>query len=594
MVVRLLSVIRRSLSKRMLIYLLLVVLMQIAVMGLIGHRLIFGHIETILDDKTRELNRSLVQEVNNIRNGFERHADRIAANQVIQDLLLMENTGEISLEQYLRYQTETGWILMDPENRISSILAGSTNTYQSRASAYRFISYEEIAASEVYRRASLSDGASIWVALQEDIITERNAPGLYLCKTINLIHYDFRVLGTLIMQIPFDMLGNVFSRGQMVENEYFAVTDESGVVIYHSKDGGLIGGLLDDSLLGLLDERSDLVKTIGSADGPVNIYFSPFISEAGRTGWNIIHAVPATVPNFYAVSIRNLVLGIMLILLVVSIPLFIFLLKSITKPIINLKNTVAAFGGDLHTRAKVDRKDEIGDLQESFNRMAGDIEQLLDKEADNNRQLRELELTALEYQINPHFLYNSLDSLYWMARKSGSGQVAEMVHALADFFRIGFGRKQEAYYVKDEIGHVRQFLMINKLRLKDSFEFDISVCEDILELPIVKIMLQPIVENAVKYGAEKSMEKGSVHVRGFLDAGNMVFEVADNGPGIPEGRLSAINRSFSEHGVAHESENGFGLYYVNQRLRLYYGEGTSVRIENRPEGGVVVRIVIPG
>ena len=120
------------------------------------------------------------------------------------------------------------------------------------------------------------------------------------------------------------------------------------------------------------------------------------------------------------------------------------------------------------------------------------------------RSLRELELIALEHQVNPRFLYNTLDSIYWMARENGNLNVAEMVKALADYYRIGFGRKQETYCVKDEIEHIKQYLMLHKLRLKDRFDFNINVSDDIKDLPIIKIILQPIVENSVKYGITKN------------------------------------------------------------------------------------------
>ena len=589
----------------MLVFFLIVVFAQIILTGIIGYRLIFMQVESILDSNTRELGQSLVQEINYVRGNFENHASVIMANPRVQDVLLNEFDGIPDVERYIEDQTEIGWILMDSGNRTSGILIGESSTYQSRASAYTYISHDEIITEEIYTRAQESAGAAVWVTLHEDIFTKRAEPTLYLCKAINLTRFDFKTLGHLIIRVPFDIFDDIFSRGELTDNEYYAVTDENGLIIFHSLDKELIGGQLGENLSFILDARQDMSRVVDTDDGSMMIYFSPFFSPAGRSGWNVIHAVPTTVPDTIVARIGNLAIGIMLALLVISLPLVFILLGSITRPILTLKNVVTDFGSALDTRATVNRNDEIGSLQESFNKMADDIEALLGNEVEINNQLRELELTALQHQINPHFLYNTLDSIYWMARENGSMNVAEMVKALAEYFRIGFGRKQETYHVKDEIEHIRQYLMLHKLRLKDRFEFNIDVSEDILDLPIIKIILQPIAENAVKYGIAKGGQntventngvknrKGIIHVSGHKDEAYIIFTITDNGPGIPVERLKLINRSLEERDFSHESENGFGLYYVSQRLMLYYGEDAKILLENGKENGIVVTISIP-
>jgi len=580
----------RSLSRRMLIFFLIVVFVQIILTGMIGYRLIFRQIEQILDNKTQDLNQSLVQEINYVRGNFENHANMIMNNPRIQEALLNEFNEITDIEQYMEDQLEIGWILMDSGNRTSGILVGEKNTYQSRASAYTYISHDEITTGDIFNRAQESNGAAVWVTLQEDIFTKKSEPTLYLCKAINLTRFDFKTLGYLIIRVPFDIFEDIFTRGELTNNEYYMVTDETGNIIYHSLENEQIGKQTDDDLTG---------------DGSMMIYFSPFFSTAGRPGWNVTHAVPTTVPDTIVARIGNLAIGIMLVLLLISLPLVFILLNSITKPIVSLKNVVTDFGSSLDTRSPVNRMDEIGSLQESFNKMADDIEALLSSEVEKNNQLRELELIALQHQVNPHFLYNTLDSIYWMAREHGSLDVADMIKALAEYFRIGFGRKQETYYVKDEIEHIRQYLMLHKLRLKDRFEFNININENILEYPIIKIILQPVAENAVKYGITKGSygltentdsnktRKGIIDVEGRRENDFIVFTISDNGPGIQNERLKILNQALGESDNTFESENGFGLYYISQRLRLYYGDDAGLRLDNGKEGGAIVTISIP-
>jgi len=602
MLKRLLAWIKGSLTKRLLIYLFLVIAAQIILTGAIGYRWIFSYIESISDANALELNASLVQETNYIRGNYEKQAESIMVNQTIQDVLskeYMSNTAAQSTDNTAAEpdpddRKAVEWALMDPENKILSILVGKNTLFQSRTAINPYISYDDIVSGGLYAKALASDGADIWVASREDITAKENSPKLFLCKTINLTKYDFHALGHLIMQIPPDELDAVFDQRQLAENEYFAVVDGDGLYIYHSLDQNLIGEPLDDDLRFIADAGTDISQTVNTGCGPMMIYYSPYVSQTGEAGWGIIHAAPMSVTSGYANRIRNLVSGIMLVLLVISTPLAFMLFNGITAPIIKLKNAVAAFGTALHTRVKVDRRDEIGSLQESFNWMADDIENLMVEKDENHMRLRKLELSALEYQVNPHFLYNSLDSVYWMARKAGSPDVAEMIRALAGFLRIGLSKGQESYHVKDELEHVRQYLMINKIRLKDSFEFVVSASEEILEYPVIKIILQPVVENAVKYGIGKTTQiKGLIKVSGYQEDGRIVFTVTDNGPGIPPDRLSVLEKSLAGPTVPSESENGFGLHYVSQRLNLYYGKDAHITLENVKTRGLAVSVLIP-
>jgi two-component system sensor histidine kinase YesM len=238
--------------------------------------------------------------------------------------------------------------------------------------------------------------------------------------------------------------------------------------------------------------------------------------------------------------------------------------------------------------------DEIGHLQASFNKMAEDINNLLDKNAEENKQLRLMELNMIEYQINPHFLYNSLDSINWMAHKAGNEDIEEMVTALARFFRVGLSKGKEFYKIGDELEHVRQYLLINKIRFKDCFDFSVEAGPEVLEYSTIKIILQPIVENAIKYGIDKSGTNGFIRVNVKLEENSVLFEVSDNGAGIPGERLNAIQKVLTKHTqIVDSSLNGFGLLNVNQRIWMQFGEGYGIIIDSVVGIGTIVHIRIP-
>jgi two-component system, sensor histidine kinase YesM len=275
---------------------------------------------------------------------------------------------------------------------------------------------------------------------------------------------------------------------------------------------------------------------------------------------------------------------------------------------------VEQFGkGNLKARASTNRMDEVGHLQVSFNKMADDISNLLEKIEYENKQRRLMELNILEYQVNPHFLYNTLDSINWMAQKAGKEDIGELAGALARFFRVGLSKGNEFYEVKDELEHVQQYLLINKIRYKDCFQYQITSDPDVLENHTIKIILQPIVENAIKYGINKRSAGGYISVSAKKDNDSILFEISDNGEGIQNDRLQAIQSALGKHTVidgepvdsrnSRSTGSGFGLFNVNQRIWLHFGDGFGITIdsvaqnsgkENNSTGsGTVVRIRIP-
>ncbi|MDR1060619.1 MAG: histidine kinase, partial [Clostridiales bacterium] len=511
-----------SLSRRMLFYMLIVLSVQAVLTGLISYRWILSSVEEIIASNMQEVNKSLVQEANFVRVNHELLADRIMANSTIQDILLEIYEGG---EPYPTSDTRKviEWFLWEPENSSHMIIVDSRRAiYQSYTSSYMNLDFSDLAETAPYQKSLESNGRSLWNASQRNILTGARQPGLYLCKTINCVDIGLpnmflRGIGQLIIKVPYDALSEIFARSKMVAGEYFAIVDGDGRYVYHTLRQELIGERLGDELLFFLDKKEDASASVSQNGNDMLMHYSPYTSRGvRRNSWNVLHAIPASVAATRAMSIRNIVLVVMTILLVISSPLMLFLFNTVKSPIVRLSGAAAALGSSsLRTRIAEDRQDEIGHLQASFNAMADDIEKLLRETEDNHRKLRRFELDTLEYQINPHFLYNSLDSINWMAQKAGCEDIEEMVTALARFLRVGLSRGHGFYRVRDELEHARLYLLINKIRFGDSFAFGIDAQDKALDCQIPKILLQPIVENALKYGAQS----GRATRRGGAGAG---------------------------------------------------------------------------
>ena len=218
------------------------------------------------------------------------------------------------------------------------------------------------------------------------------------------------------------------------------------------------------------------------------------------------------------------------------------------------------------------------------------LDSILDKKNIIELSTKHAELLALQNQINPHFLYNTLDSIIWMAEGKKNEEVVLMTASLARLLRQSISNEDELVSIGQEIEYARGYLTIQKMRYKDKLEFRIEVEPSILNIPLIKLVLQPIIENAIYHGLKYKESKGLLQVKGFMKDGNAVLQVIDNGVGMDEETLSHI---YDKHKVNYHS-NGVGVYNVQKRLKLYYGENYGITYESEKGVGTTATITIPG
>ena len=208
----------------------------------------------------------------------------------------------------------------------------------------------------------------------------------------------------------------------------------------------------------------------------------------------------------------------------------------------------------------------------------------------DHEDLQKSELKALQAQINPHFLYNTLDAIVWMAEAGSTDSVVQMTKSLSNFFRLSLSKGREWVSCHDELEHVRCYLEIQKMRHADLLDYEIIECRGIEDYRVLKHILQPIVENAVDHGIKGRRRGGKIIVSGRRSDENLVFRVVDDGVGIDSIRLEEIRGEMDEDS---EPESGYGLRNIHQRLRLYYGEGWGLRVDSEEGGGTEVTVTLP-
>jgi two-component system sensor histidine kinase YesM len=269
---------------------------------------------------------------------------------------------------------------------------------------------------------------------------------------------------------------------------------------------------------------------------------------------------------------------------------------SIYIPIKKLHNVTATItGNDLQALVTTHNVDEITELGISFNIMIGQIRELLNAKISEQENLQKAELRALQAQINPHFLYNTLDTIVWMAESNKSDQVIDIVKALASFFRIALSKGKDWIPLRQEVEHVRSYLTIQKMRYRDILDYEIDVEEALLDSTILKLTLQPLVENALYHGIKTKRDGGKIVVQARrLEDDKVLLRVCDDGVGFTPYKLAQIQEVLAEDsGEITRGDDGFGLENVHRRIQLYYGKQYGLSLQSHYRGGTQVSVMIP-
>lgn len=247
--------------------------------------------------------------------------------------------------------------------------------------------------------------------------------------------------------------------------------------------------------------------------------------------------------------------------------------------------------GDFDVISDIRGYEEVNQLKDSFNEMAAEIKKLLEDIRDNEMQKRKSEMDFLRAQINPHFLYNTLDAIIWLAEAGEQKRVVGMVRNLSDFFRTSLNQGKDINSIKEEMLHVKSYLEIQHVRYQDILSYDIEVPEALYIYSIPKITIQPLVENALYHGIKNKRGMGHISIRGEAGEKDFTITVTDDGIGIDETRLRQVQSGIQNKVLT--GKDFYGLYNVCERIRLNFGEEYGIFIESVYGEGTSVRVILP-
>ena len=393
--------------------------------------------------------------------------------------------------------------------------------------------------------------------------------------------------GVFFIDLNYSAISGLCDQSTVGTKGYAFILDAKGNIVYHPQQQQLYNELQTENISLIMDTDEDTVLTGTGNDGKL---YS--ISRSEKTGWTVVDCTNVKELLSKSRQAQSVYVLTAIILVIVALLFSRFMARSITLPIQKLRDSMKKVQeGDFSvSNVVVDSKNEIGSLTKSFDVMTHRIHELMEQNVHEQEEKRKSELKALQSQINPHFLYNTLDSIIWMAEGKKNEEVVLMTASLARLLRQSISNEDEVVPIANEVEYARGYLTIQKMRYKDKLEFQIEVDSSILYIPLIKLVLQPIIENAIYHGLKYKESKGLLIVKGFMKDGNAVLQVIDDGVGMDEETLAHI---YDKHKVNYHS-NGVGVYNVQKRLKLYYGEDYGITYTSELGKGTTATITIPG
>ena len=557
----------RSLQFNITFYILLIFILFMVFVLIFTIRNFRNYVEDNASNKSSEISKQIVYNYENyvasIIEKFNIIVDKLDNTDVKSDT----NSVKEYFEDVITYRTDIGNITLFS---IDGGLLASTNE--------NFIASSDVVRMMFWFQEPIIQPTALYFS--PPYTSESGNNMIFATKYLNFNFGSDH--GVLMIELSSDKIVNLAKNTNLGEFGQVVILNNNNSIVFNSGDN-----VTDDMLSAIT------LQSLGSKNVTIsNNLFNLHINTITNTRWKIaifinIDDSRQSINNFTLTVSIIAIFSIALVVIMVNL-----IARGVTNPIRKLEKAMKDVEqSDFLIVDKVDIKGqiEIESLADTFNLMMKRIKELMDKVVSEQISQRKSELKALQYQINPHFLYNTLDSIVFLIDDGRNSDASEMVVALAKLFRISISRGRNIITVRDEIEHAKSYLLIQSIRYSKQFKYNFEIDPQVLECTTVKLILQPLIENAIYHGIKNRIEEGKITVKAYIEDDKIVFKIIDNGYGIKEEKIKQMYETFNNP----EINDGVGVKNVYLRLKLYYGDSADLKIESVLDEGTTITLYIP-
>lgn len=392
--------------------------------------------------------------------------------------------------------------------------------------------------------------------------------------------------GVLLVDMDFSSISRMMKQINEVSNgQYYYLCDNNGQIIYHPRQIQISDGIC----------KENSVEAASYKDGVYDEEFEGIrrkviVNTISYTGWKLVGVIPYSLFSHEMINIRYFIGMVILLMAMMLIIINRVVTQRISRPILKLNNSVMEYEAGKKPEIYIGGSSEIRHLGYSIQSSYEKSEKLMQEIVWEQNERRKSELDALQSQINPHFLYNALDSITWMIEGERNDEAAFMISQLAKLFRISLSKGHTIISVRDELQHAKSYMNIQRIRYKDAFSVTFDVDSELEEYCAVKLTLQPILENSINYGVDPMDDCGEIFIRVKKEDDMLILSVEDNGIGMSQEEVSLL---LTDSNRKRKHGSGVGLININNRLQILFGKEYGLLIESEPDEGTRVSIRIP-
>lgn len=578
----------KRLQSKLFVYFLGLVLIPVVSLGFFSYWISTGIMEQQFSENQRQSVKLIGNHIKLMLNDARDISEYIISNETIQNTLKQPNPSTLNDAQKILFDYLSN--LKQAKSYITFIVVYGENGFLFRdfKEFYRqVIDYNHFKSTNTYLATAAHEGEAYWEFSSSSLFIYSGVyPELMIGRRITNVYDPDDKLGMLFMGFSRDALQETIHDSGIAETHDIFIFDDNFHLVTSSNPDRAISSYLDSNLnfkRKLFEkDHADIYEVNHKKYLVANALIEDY-------NWNVISFTPVeNIERQINIVLRTtIVLTISLIAVIAA--LSVVLSSSITSPIKRLLQSMNNFKrGNFNQQVEVKSRDEIGMLGAKYNDMVTELNSLIQKVYISKTNQKIIELRTLQTQIQPHFLYNTLDFIFLNAKMHGDEQTSEVVHALSQLFRLSLNKGQDYYKVGDEIEQIRAYVQIQHARFPNRFDPHFEIDPETLDWYTLKLLLQPIVENAILHAFHPDLPRpGRLLIRSRLERDCIQFQVEDNGVGMKPAQIEELLS------VPENSHGGYGVRNVNERLQMLFGKAYALRIESKLEEGTTVTVKIP-